>query len=128
MRIMVEQLSQLVTINREKGTFPSQTELDLNVGSSSMRPLADDIMKRVNAITLLRSGRLIDHNLEELMNVPIQLSPSLSPPSLPKNDFASGDAIDSIPVDSSSSQSTDLVDPRRLSKTSPGGMSQLSLR
>jgi len=41
------------------------------------------------------------------MDVPIQLSPFLSPPSLYENDSASRDATDGTPCDSSSSQPTD---------------------
>jgi len=77
-----------------------------------MCPPAQDNVKRINAITSFRSGRLIDHNLEDLIDVPIQLSPSLSPPSLPKNGSASRDATDSIPIDSSPSRPTGLVDPK----------------
>ena len=76
MRTKVEQLSQLVTVNREKGTFPSQTEPNPNAGPSSMRPLVQDNVKRVNAITSLRSGRLIDHNLEDLADCLLYTSPS----------------------------------------------------
>ena len=39
-------------------------------------------MKRVNAITSLRSDRLIYHNLEDLVDIAVELSPSLSPASL----------------------------------------------
>jgi len=46
MRIMVEQLSQLVTVNREKGTFPSQTKPNPNVGPSSMRPPVQDNVQK----------------------------------------------------------------------------------
>jgi len=53
MRAMAEYLSQLITANRKKGTFPSQTEPNPNVCPSSMRPPAHDNVKRVNAITLL---------------------------------------------------------------------------
>ena len=51
-------------------------------------------MKRVNAATSFGSGRLIDHYLKDLVDVPIQLSLSLSPPSLPVNDFAFRDATE----------------------------------
>ena len=64
----------------------------------------------VNAITSLRSGYLIYYNLEDLINVPIQLSPSLTPPSFPKNDYALRDATASIPINSSFSWPTNLVD------------------
>ena len=101
MRTMVEQFSQLVTSNRGKGTFPSQIEPNPNVCSSSMSPLAEDNTKRVNPITLHRSGRLIDHNLEDLVDVPVQLSPSLFPPFLLENDYASRNSIDGTPIDSS---------------------------
>ena len=47
-----------------------------------MRPPIHDNVKRVNVITSPRSGRLIDHNLEDLVDVPVELSLSLSPPSL----------------------------------------------
>ena len=57
-------------------------------------------MERANAITLLRSADLIDHNLEDLVEVSIQFSPSLSPPSLPENDFASRDATYCTQIDS----------------------------
>ena len=66
-----------------------------------MRPSIQDNVKRVNAITSLRSGRLINHSLEDLMDVPVELSPSLSPPSL--SDSASRDATDSTPIDLSPS-------------------------
>ena len=46
MRTMVEQLSQLVTVNREKGTFPSQTKPNPNVGPSSMRPPVQDNVQK----------------------------------------------------------------------------------
>jgi len=71
-----------------------------------MCPPIQDNVKRVNAITSLRSGRLIDHTLKELMDVPIQVSPSLSPPSLPENDYASRDATKGTPP-------IDLVDPMK---------------
>ena len=45
MRTMVKQLSQLATGNREKETFPSQTEPNMNVGLSSMRPPVHDNVK-----------------------------------------------------------------------------------
>ena len=96
---MAKQLSQLVTANREKGTFSSQTEPNLNVGPSSMCPPIQDNVKRVNAITSLTSSRLIDHSLEDLMDVPVQLSPSLFPPSLSKTDSISKDAIDGTSID-----------------------------
>ena len=54
MRTMAEQLSQLVTINRAKGTFLSQPEPNPNVGPSSIRPPVQDNVKRVKAITSLR--------------------------------------------------------------------------
>ena len=92
-------MSQLVSTNKEKGTFPSQIEPNPNVGASSMRPLVQNNVKRVNAITSLRSGRLIDHNLEDLMNVLDQFSQSLSPPSPPDNDSASRDATNGTPID-----------------------------
>jgi len=68
-------------------------------------------VKRVNAITSLRFGNLIDHNLEDLVDVPVELFPSLSPPSLSDNDSASRDAIDGTLIDSSPSRPTNLVDP-----------------
>ena len=67
-------------------------------------------MKRVNIITSLRSGCLIDHNSEDLVDVPIQLSPSQSPISLYENDYTSRDATDGTPIDSSLSRPTDLAD------------------
>ena len=45
------------------------------------------------------------------MDIPVQLSPSLSPLSLSKNDSISRDDTDSIPIDLS--PPTDLVDPRK---------------
>jgi len=111
MRTMAEQLSQLVTANRRKGTFHSQTEPNLNVGLSSMHPPVQDNVKRVNTITSLRSSRLIDHSLEDLVDVPFQLSPSLSPPSLSENDSISRDATDGTPIDLS--PPTNLVDPTK---------------
>ena len=98
-------MSQLVTINREKETFSNQPEPNLNVGPSSIRPLVQNTMKRVDVITSLRPGRLIDHNLEDLVDVPVELSLSLSPPSL--SDSALKDATDSTPIDPSPSQPTD---------------------
>ena len=97
MKTMLEKLSQLVIANKEKGTFPSHTEPNPNVGPSSMRPPVQNNVKRVKAITSLRSGCFIDHNLEDLVNVSVQFSPSLSPPSLPDNNSASGDATDGTP-------------------------------
>ena len=70
-------------------------------------------VKRVNAITSLRLDRLIDHNLAALMDVSIQFSPSLSRPSLLKNDSASRDATEGTPIDSSPSPHIDLVDPSK---------------
>jgi len=61
---------------------------------------AHDNVKRVNAVTSLRLGRLIDHNLEDLVDVPVNLSPTLSPPSPPENDFTSRDATDGTPITS----------------------------
>jgi len=110
MRTMVEQLSQLVTATRKRGTFSSHTEPNPNVGPSLMRPLVEDNVKRVNVITSLRSGRLIDHNLEDLVDVPVQFSPSVSPPYPPENDSASRDATYSTPIDCSSSRPNDLDD------------------
>ena len=107
---MAEQLSQLVIAKREKGIFSSQTQPNLNVGPSSMRPLVQDNVKKVNAIASLRSSHLIDYNLEDLVDVPIQLSLSLSPPSLHENDSASRDATVGTPINSSRSRPTDLVD------------------
>jgi len=46
------------------------------------------------------------------VDVPIQLSPSLSPPSLLENDSTSRDATDGTLIDSSPSRSTNLVDPK----------------
>ena len=77
--------------------------------TSSMRPSVQDNVKRVNTITSLRSGRLIDHNLEDLVDVPVQFSPSLSPSTPPENTSTSGDATDGTPIDPS--RPTDLVDP-----------------
>ena len=71
MRTMAEQLSQLVTTNREKGTFPTQTEPNLNIRTSLMRPPTYDNVEGVNAISSLRLGRLINHNSEDLVDVPI---------------------------------------------------------
>jgi len=51
-------------------------------------------MKRFNAITSLRSGCLIDHNLEDLVDVPIHLSPTLPLPSVLENGSTSRDAMD----------------------------------
>ena len=116
MRTMAEQLSQLVLANREKGTFPSQTEPNPNVGTSSMRPPVQDNVKRVNAITSLRSGRLIDHKLEDLVDVPVQFSPPLSPPFPPENDSASRDATHATPTDLSPSQSIDPVNSEEIKK------------
>jgi len=104
-------LSQLVTVNREKGTFPSQPKPNLNVGPSSIHPPVHDNVKRVNAITSLRLSHLIDHSLEDLVDIPIPLSSSLSPPSVSENDSVSRDATEGTPIDSSPSQPTDLVDP-----------------
>jgi len=78
---MAEQLPQLLTTNRQKGMFLSQTEANLNIGPSSMLPPAHDNVKIVNVITSLRSWCLIDHNLEDLVDIPVHLSPSLSLPS-----------------------------------------------
>ena len=66
-------------------------------------------MKRVNA----RSGHLIDHNLEDLMDVPIQLSLPLSLPSLFEKDYASMDATNGTPIDFSPSWPIKLVDPKQ---------------
>ena len=88
-------------MNREKGTFPSQIEPNSNVGPSSILPLAQGNVKRVNVITSLRSGCLIYHNLKDLVDVPVELSPSLSPLSLSDNDFACRDATDSTLIEPS---------------------------
>ena len=77
-------------------------------------------MKRVNTITSLRLGHLIDDNLEDLMDIPIHLSLSLSPSSLLESDYASRDATDGTIIDFFPSRPNDLVDPRRLSKMSLG--------
>ena len=90
----------MVTINREKGTFLGQTEPNPNIGLSSICPPIQDNVKRVNTITSLRLGHLIDHNLEDLMDVPIQLSPSLSSLSLIENDSASRGATDGTSIGS----------------------------
>ena len=79
MRTMEEQLFLLVTANREKGTFPSHPKSNPNVGPCSMRLPIQDNVKKVNVITSMSSSCLIDHNLNDLMGVPIN-SPSLSPP------------------------------------------------
>ena len=63
-----------------------------------MCPPVQDNIKRVNAITSLRFVRLIDHNLKDVVDVPVELSPSLSPPSLSDNDSASRDATDGTPI------------------------------
>jgi len=81
-----------------------------------MRPPIQDNVKRVNAITSLRSGHLIDHNLEDLVDVPVEFSPSLSPPSL--TDSASKDATDNTPIDPSPSNLLTSLTLRRLSKMS----------
>ena len=47
------------------------------------------------------------------MDVPIQFSPSLSPPSFPKNNFASRDATAGTTIDSSPSPPIGLVDPSK---------------
>ena len=86
------------------------------MGPSSICPLAQDNVKRVNARTSLTSDRLIDHNLEDLMDVLVQLSPSLSPPSLPHKDARN--VTYGNPIDSSPSQYTNLLPLGRLSKTS----------
>jgi len=96
-------LSQLVTVNREKGIFSSQTEPNPNVDPSVMRPPVQDNVKRVNAITSLRSGRLIDHSLEDLVDVLVEFSRSLSPPTPSDIDSTSRDATDGIPIDPSPS-------------------------
>ncbi|KAJ8433405.1 hypothetical protein Cgig2_029592 [Carnegiea gigantea] len=82
-------LEPLVPPRGAKARWSGLTEPNLNVGSSSMRPPIQDNVKRVKAITSLRSGRLIDHYLADHMDIPIQLSPSLFPPSFPENDSAS---------------------------------------
>jgi len=69
------------------------------VGSSSIQPQVQDNVKRVNVITSLRSGCLIYYNLEDLVDVPIELSLALSLPSLPQNDSTFRDAIDSTSID-----------------------------
>ena len=73
-----------------------------------MRPLVQNNVKRVNAITSLRSGCLIDHNLKDLVDVPVRFSQSLSPPSPLVKDSASRDATYGTPIDPS--RPTDLVD------------------
>ena len=50
-------------------------------------------MKSVIVITSFGSSRLIDHNSEDLMDVSIHPSPSMSPPSLHENDYASRDVV-----------------------------------
>ena len=55
-----------------------------------MRPPAQDNVKRVKAITSLRSGHLNDHSLEDLVDVLVEFSPSLSPPCLCNNDSTLG--------------------------------------
>ena len=91
-------MSQLVAVSRDKGTFPTQSEPNTNVGPSSIRPPVQDNVKRDNAITSPRSGCLIDHRLEDLVDVLIQLSPSLSPSSVSENDSVCKDATDSTPI------------------------------
>jgi len=68
-------------------------------------------VKRVNAITSLRLGRLIDHNLENLVDVPVQFSSSLSPPPLSDNDSAFRDATDGTLTNPYPSRPIDLVNP-----------------
>jgi len=75
-----------------------------------MRPPIQDYVKR--PITSLRSSRLIDHNLEDFVNVPIQLSLPLSPLSLLDNDSTYRDATDDTPTNSSPSRPINLVDPK----------------
>ena len=73
-------------------------------------------MKMVNPITSLRPGCLINHNLENLVDVLVQFSPYLSPPSLFNNDSALRDATDDAPIDYSLSQPNDLVDSEETKK------------
>ena len=101
---------------QEEGNISSEIEPNLNVGPSSMCPPNQNNVKRVNAITSLRSGRFIDHNLEDLVDVPIELSPSLSPPSLFDNDSASRDASDGNLIDPSPSRPTDLVNLKEIKR------------
>jgi len=68
-----------------------------------MRSPVQDNVKRVNIITSLRSGCLIDHNLQDLVDVPIHLSSSLSPPPLLDTDSASRDATNGTLIGSSPS-------------------------
>jgi len=84
-----------------------------------MRPPVKDNVRRVNGIISLRLDRLIDHNLEDLVDVPIQLSLSQSPLSLVMNDFASMDATNGNPIDSSPSRPTDLVAPTETRQDKP---------
>jgi len=73
-------------------------------------------VKNVNVITSLRLGCSINHNLEDLVDVPVQLSPSLSPPSHPENDSTSRDAPDGTPIHPSPSRPIDLVDSEETKK------------
>jgi len=75
-----------------------------------MHPLVQDNVKRVNSITSVKSSRLIDHNSEDLVDVPVELSSSLSPPALSDNDSSSRNATDGTLIDPSPSCPTDLVD------------------
>jgi len=67
-------------------------------------------MKKVNAIMSLGLGHLIDYNLKDLVDVRIQLSPSMSPSSLPEYDSACRYATEYAPIDSQ--RPTGLVDPK----------------
>ena len=67
----------------------------------------------------LKSFRLMNHNSEDLSDVSIELSTSLSLLSFLGNDFASRDATNGTSIDSSPFRSTELADIRRLGKMSP---------
>jgi len=77
-----------------------------------MHPPFQDNVKRVNVISSLRSDRLIDHNLKDLVDVLIQLSLYLSLSCLLENDSASRDATDSTRIYSCPPQPINLVDPK----------------
>jgi len=61
MRMMIEQFFQLASSSREPGTFPSQPEVNPKGHTSSSSGDPSELVRKVNAVISLRSGREIDN-------------------------------------------------------------------
>jgi len=107
-RMMTEQFSQLAPSSRELGTFPSQSEVNPKGNASSSSGNPNELVRKVNAVISLRSGREIDNQVRspnEPCRYPHQFfEKSSSPSSLLKTGSSSKseDATDGVPSDSDS--------------------------